>query len=148
MDSLVQGETYSFRVLSHGLDADSAVSEPSLPSPPLTVPLTDLTSAIAGVPPSDKKDTTELPDPAWQPDFELQYIELEEVGRGRYSVVRRCQEILTGREVAVKFINRRKQSREDTKREFELLSRLSHPSVVSPSGLFVTASSDAIVMDL
>ena len=145
VESLVQGETYSFRVLSHSpSDLTTAVSEPSPPSPPLTVPLADLGPAVAGVPPS----LTELLDPAWRPDFELQYIELEEVGRGRVSVVRRCQEILTGREVAVKFVNRRKQSREQTRREYELLRKLSHPNIVSASGLFVSASSDAIVMDL
>ena len=37
------------------------------------------------------------------------YIELEELGKGRFSVVRKCQEIISGNEVAVKFINRRKQ---------------------------------------
>ena len=104
---------------------------------------------MAGVPHSqDKAEVTELLDPAWRPDFELQYIELEEVGRGRVAVGRRCQEILTGREVAVKFVNRRKQSREQTRREYELLRKLSHPNIVSASGLFVSASSDAIVMDL
>ena len=152
VDSLVQGETYSFRVLSHGQAdlAASLVSEPSPPSLPLTVPLSDLSSTVAGVPATkeDNTDIRQLLDPAWRPDFELQYIELEEVGRGRCSVVRRCQEILTGREVAVKFVNRRKQNREQTRREYENLRRLSHPNIVSASGLFVTASSDAIVMDL
>ena len=152
VDSLVQGETYSFRVISHAPgDITALVSEPSQPSPPLTIPLSDLSSTVAGVPPPsslDKTDITQLLDPAWRPDFELQYIELEEVGRGRFSVVRRCQEILTGREVAVKFVNRRKQTRDQTRREYELLRKLSHPNVVSASGLFVTASSDAIVMDL
>ena len=153
VDSLVQGETYSFRVLSHGGQSElaaSLVSEPSPPSLPLTVPLSDLSSTVAGVPApaEDNTDIRQLLDPAWRPDFELQYIELEEVGRGRCSVVRRCQEILTGREVAVKFVNRRKQSREQTRREYEALRRLSHPNIVSASGLFVTASSDAIVMDL
>merc|ERR1711953_1602610 len=71
----------------------------------------------------------------WQSNFERSYIELEEVGRGRFSVVRRCQEILTGREVAVKFVNRRKQSREDTKREYEVLRKLNHPGLVKASGL-------------
>ena len=94
VDNLVQGETYSFRVMSHGLDLGPATlasqrSEPSLPSPPLTVPLTDLSATVAGVPPLTRSDTgVELPDPAWQPDFELQYIKLEEVGRGRFAVVR------------------------------------------------------------
>ena len=150
VDSLVQGETYSFRVLSHAPgDSSVMVSEPSQPSTPLTVPLSDLNSTVAGVPSSnDTTDINQLLDPAWRPDFELQYIELEEVGRGRFSVVRRCQEILTGREVAVKFVNRRKQSRDGTRREYELIRKLSHPNIVAASGLFVTASSDAIVMDL
>lgn len=150
VDSLVQGETYSFRVVSHAPgDAASLVSEPSLPSTPLTVPLSDLSSTVAGVPSSsDHTNIAQLLDPAWRPDFELQYIELEEVGRGRFSVVRRCQEILTGREVAVKFVNRRKQTREQTRREYDLLRKLSHPNIVSASGLFVTVNSDAIVMDM
>ena len=89
-------------------DETSLVSDPSLPSTPLTIPLSDLSSTVAGVPSSTNEttDLQQLLDPAWRPDFELQYIELEEVGRGRFSVVRRCQEILTGREVAVKFVNR------------------------------------------
>ena len=126
------------------------MSDPSLPSTPLTIPLSDLSSTVAGVPSSTNEttDLQQLLDPAWRPDFELQYIELEEVGRGRFSVVRRCQEILTGREVAVKFVNRRQQSRDQTRREYEMLRKLSHPNIVAASGLFVTASSDAIVMDL
>ena len=131
------------------------VSAFSLSSPPLTVPLPDLPADLpAGLHNSSLSNSSasltsaQLPDPAWQPDFELQYIELEEVGRGRFSVVRRCQEILTGREVAVKFVNRRKQIREATKREYEVLHRLAHPGLVNASGLFTTVNSDAIVMDL
>ena len=63
-------------------------------------------------------------------------------------MVRRCQEILTGREVAVKFVNRKKQTGEATKREYEVLRRLAHPGLVNASGLFTTVNSDAIVMDL
>ena len=84
----------------------------------------------------------------WQRDFERKYIELEELGRGRFSVVRKCQEILSGTEVAVKFVNRRKQSREDTQREYEILANVDHPNVVRATGLFLTATSDAIVLNL
>ena len=104
VDSLLPGEVYSFRVVCS--PPAGPPSLPPAPSPPLTVPLPDLPLAH---PSPLAAPAAQLPDPAWQPDFELQYIELEEVGRGRYSVVRRCQEILTGREVAVKFVNRRKQ---------------------------------------
>ena len=63
----------------------------------------------------------------------------------------RCQQILTGAEVAVKFVNRKRRRREETRREFELLVRAGgHPAVVSAasSGLFATTSSDAIVLCL
>ena len=73
---------------------------------------------------------------------------LFQLGRGRFSVVRRCQEILTGREVAVKFLNRRRRTREQTVREHSLLARVRHSNIVGAAGLFATPSSDAIVMDL
>ena len=55
-------------------------SLPSLPSPPLTVPLTDLSQAVTGSTVLARGRTVpEFPDPTWLRDFELQYIELEEV---------------------------------------------------------------------
>ena len=88
------------------------------------------------------------PGAPWQTDFERRYIELEELGRGRFGVVRKCQEILTGSEVAVKFVNRKRQPREQTLREHEALSGISHPNLIHSTGLFVTATSDAIVLNL
>jgi hypothetical protein len=40
------------------------------------------------------------------------------------------------------------QTREETQKEFEILSVISHPNIVTASGLFLTATSDAIVMKL
>ena len=88
------------------------------------------------------------PGAPWQTDFERRYIELEELGRGRFGVVRKCQEILTGSEVAVKFVNRKRQPREQTLREHEALSGITHPNLIHSTGLFVTATSDAIVLNL
>ena len=84
----------------------------------------------------------------WQSNFELSYIELEELGRGRFSVVRRCQEIMSGNEVAVKFVNRRKQCEVDTLREFRILAGLKHPYIISSMGLYLTSTSYAIVLTL
>ena len=86
--------------------------------------------------------------PQWQSNFERSYIELEELGRGRFSVVRRCQEIMSGNEVAVKFINRRKQDEHETLREYKYLSEMKHPNVISALGVFLTSNSYAIVMTL
>ena len=93
---------------------------------------------------------TEPLDPSvWQRDFERRFIELEEIGRGRFGVVRRCQEILTGEEAAVKFVNRRRQERARTRREYEAMRRAAaHPNVAQAQGLFLTATSDAIVMKM
>ena len=86
--------------------------------------------------------------PQWQTNFERSYIELEEIGRGRFSVVLRCQEIMSGNEVAVKFINRRKQGEQETLREYKYLSEMKHPNVISALGVFLTSNSYAIVMTL
>lgn len=84
----------------------------------------------------------------WQSNFERSYIELEELGRGRFSVVRRCQEIMTGNEVAVKFVNRKKQDEVDTLREYRHLATLKHPYLIASRGLYLTSNSYAIVMTL
>ena len=84
----------------------------------------------------------------WQSNFERSYIELEELGRGRFSVVRRCQEIMSGNEVAVKFVNRRKQNEPDTLREYRHLATIKNPHLISSFGLYLTSNSYAIVMTL
>lgn len=176
IDNLKYGETYSFRVLCHSPSGET--SEPSPPSNPLTIPLLQhqetvqpssqqtLTTASSRRSSTSNSEGSSsamagsggggcggsgsggLDTSCWQRDFERKYIELEELGRGRFSVVRKCQEILSGTEVAVKFVNRRKQSREDTQREYEILANVDHPNVVRATGLFLTATSDAIVLNL
>ena len=81
VDNLVQGETYSFRLISYSLDCSSPDSEPSLPCPPLTVPLGEGQTGSALLALQQRKVDT---DPALQTNFEQQYIELEEV---QYSTV-------------------------------------------------------------
>ena len=150
VDNLRHGETYSFRVICHAVSGEA--SEPSSPSNPLTIPLQDaapstlLASRRSST--SNSEGSSAALDHGWQRDFERKYIELEELGRGRFSVVRKCQEILSGTEVAVKFINRRKQPRDDTQKEYDILSSISHPNLIHSTGLFLTATSDAIVLSL
>ena len=84
----------------------------------------------------------------WQSNFERSYIELEELGRGRFSVVRRCQEIMSGNEVAVKFVNKRKQNEEDTLKEYRNLAHVKNPYIITSMGLYLTSNSYAIVLTL
>jgi serine/threonine protein kinase len=93
-------------------------------------------------------DPDQASEVVWKTNFERSYIELEELGRGRFSVVRRCQEIISGNEVAVKFINRKKQSEKDTVREYTYLSDIKHTSIIASMGLYSTSTSYAIVMTL
>jgi kalirin len=160
VQDLEPGETYTFRITCHRTSStfsdDSATeqSEPSLPSNPLTVPPSSAEQHRMmgdGNNPLLKRNSMHDLDACWQRDFERQYIELEELGRGRFSVVRRCQQILTGAEVAVKFVNRKRRLREETRKEYELILRAdggSGGSVVETGGLFATLSSDAIVLNL
>lgn len=83
VQDLTPGETYSFRVLP------DSCGEPSLPSNPLTVPPLSEVIAVAVNNPLLKRNSFHDLDDCWQRDFERQYIELEELGRGRFAVVRR-----------------------------------------------------------
>ena len=83
VEDLTPGETYSFRVSVDGC------SETSLPSNPLTVPPLSEVIAVAVNNPLHKRNSFQDLDDCWQRDFERQFIELEELGRGRYAVVRR-----------------------------------------------------------
>lgn len=85
VQDLTPGETYCFRVLA------DRCSEPSLPSNPLTVPPLSEVIAVTVNNPLLKRNSFQDLDDCWQRDFERQYIELEELGRGRYAVVRRYE---------------------------------------------------------
>ena len=63
-------------------------------------------------------------------------------------MVRRCHEIMSGNDVAVKFVNRRKQGEAETLREYRHLAQLNHPHIISSLGLYLTSNSYAIVLTL
>uniref|UniRef100_A0A646QDX3 Myosin light chain kinase, smooth muscle n=1 Tax=Hemiscolopendra marginata TaxID=943146 RepID=A0A646QDX3_9MYRI len=55
----------------------------------------------------------------------------EELGRGKFGVVYRCQEIKSGRTLAAKFINTpTKGDRQDVEREVEIMQLLQHPRLL------------------
>lgn len=74
-----------------------------------------------------------------------------ELGRGRFSVVRRGSDSVTGQAVGLKQVLRRHQELERTQEEYRLLAGAQHPNIVRALGLFENApapGADTIVMEL
>ena len=122
---LLPGTSYSFRVVGKNGIATSA-------SPIVNLPLGDGT--------------------AWEAEqFVARYLELDELGKGRFAVVRRARDRGTGQEVALKQTPRRKQSRSLTRAEYDLLASTHHGNIVRAFALFENAPQpgiDTIVLEL
>lgn len=126
IEHLMPGETYSFRIVA------SQNQLVSLPSVAVTLPVAE--------------------NLRWQQEqFNRRYIELEEIGRGRFSIVRKAKDRGTGLEVALKQVFRRKQSRKITQAEYTLLAGMQHINIIHAMALFDNApvpGLDTIVLEL
>ncbi|KAI4471045.1 rho guanine exchange factor-related [Holotrichia oblita] len=126
VEHLIPGETYSFRIIAL---PNKIISLPSLA---LTLPVAD--------------------NLRWQQEqFKRRYIELEEIDRGRYAIVRKAQDRGTGNEVALKQVSRRKQSHKVTQAEYTLLAGIQHYNIIHAMALFDNApvpGIDTIVLEL
>lgn len=83
--------------------------------------------------------------------FVGRYLELDELGNGRFGTVRRARDKGTGQEVALKQIPRHKQSRLLTRAEYDVLASTHHANVVRAFALFENAPRpgvDTIVLEL
>lgn len=126
VENLIPGETYSFRIV--------AVQNKlvTLPSVAVTLPMAD--------------------NLRWQQEqFKNRYIELEELSRGRFSVVRRAKDRGTNVEVALKQVNRRRQPLNITQAEYSLLGAMQHVNIIRSMALFDNAplpGTDTIVLEL
>lgn len=125
-EHLTPGETYSFRVIS----ADTKLI--GFPSLAVTLPVAD--------------------NLRWQQDqFKRRYMELEEIGRGRFSVIRKAKDRGTGHEVALKQISRRRQAHKIIQAEYTLLASMQHANIIRAMALFDNAPEpgiDTIVLEL
>ncbi|XP_014207348.1 triple functional domain protein-like [Copidosoma floridanum] len=122
---LLPGASYSFRVVSRSNGSVTSAS------PIVNLPLGDATS--------------------WESEqFVARYLELDEIGKGRYAAVRRARDRGTGQEVALKQTPRQKQSRSLTRAEYELLASTHHGNIVRAFALFEnsTLGVDTIVLEL
>jgi len=83
--------------------------------------------------------------------FVGRYLELDELGNGRFGTVRRARDKGTGQEVALKQIPRHKQSRALTRAEYDVLASTHHVHIVRAFALFENAPQpgmDTIVLEL
>lgn len=126
VEHLNPGETYSFRIIS----ADTKLI--GLPSMAVTLPVADSLR--------------------WQQEqFKRRYTELEEIGRGRFSVIRKAKDRGTGHEVALKQISRRKQPHKIIQAEYTLLASMQHTNIIRAMALFDNAPEpgiDTIILEL
>lgn len=85
----------------------------------------------------------------WQSGFQKKYSVMHDLGKGRFSVVKRCQRVRDKREVASKFVRRGRQEQRLTEIEFLLLRSLRHPAFVRPYALYTaTAKFDILIMEM
>lgn len=126
VENLIPGETYSFRII--------AVQNKlvSLPSIAITLPVAD--------------------NLRWQQEqLKIRYVEIQEIGRGRFSIVRLAKDRGTNVEVALKQVNRRKQPHHVTQAEYSLLAGMQHVNIIRSLALFDNApfpGIDTIVLEL
>ncbi|KAI4817912.1 hypothetical protein KUCAC02_011284, partial [Chaenocephalus aceratus] len=85
---------------------------------------------------------------SWKDNFESHYTEVVELGRGRFSVVKRCDQRGSKRLVAVKQVNKKLMRRDRVTQELNLLQRLQHPHIVGLIDTYETPSSYALVLEM
>uniref|UniRef100_UPI00358F831F kalirin-like isoform X2 n=1 Tax=Myxine glutinosa TaxID=7769 RepID=UPI00358F831F len=84
----------------------------------------------------------------WKSNFDSTYAELAEIGRGRFSVVRRCLQRGCPQEVAAKFVSKKLRRREQVSHEVALLQSLKHPQLPSIIDTYETATSYVLITEL
>uniref|UniRef100_A0AAR2JYI3 non-specific serine/threonine protein kinase n=1 Tax=Pygocentrus nattereri TaxID=42514 RepID=A0AAR2JYI3_PYGNA len=84
----------------------------------------------------------------WKDNFESFYTEVAELGRGRFAVVKRCDQKGSKRTAAVKLVNKKLMKRDQVTQELSILKRLQHPHIVCLQDTFETPSSYALVLEM
>uniref|UniRef100_H9GAI0 Trio Rho guanine nucleotide exchange factor n=3 Tax=Anolis carolinensis TaxID=28377 RepID=H9GAI0_ANOCA len=84
----------------------------------------------------------------WKDNFDSLYSEVAELGRGRFSVIKRCDQKGTKREVAAKFVNKKLMKRDQVTHELGIMQNLQHPQLVSLLDTFETSTSYILVLEM
>lgn len=73
---------------------------------------------------------------------------LDLFSRGRFSVVKKCDQKGTKRAVATKFVNKKLMKRDQVTRELGILQNLQHPLLVGLLDTFETPTSYVLVLEM
>lgn len=84
----------------------------------------------------------------WKDNFDALYSEVAELGRGRFSVVKKCDQKGTKRAVATKFVNKKLMKRDQVTHELGILQNLQHPLLVGLLDTFETPTSYVLVLEM
>ncbi|XP_077997965.1 triple functional domain protein-like [Glandiceps talaboti] len=131
MEDLNTGTSYRFRISAHN---DIGISTPSDPSELITI------SDIDGC--GDNQPVQ------WQTNFDSVFSEMSEIGRGRFSYVKKCVQLNTGREVATKFISKKLMQQDQVENEIGILRTLQHPQICEYYDAFTTSQNLILVLEL
>ncbi|XP_023688517.1 kalirin isoform X4 [Paramormyrops kingsleyae] len=131
IEDLIPGGHYQFRVSASN---PWGVSPPSEPSNMVTLPSGNSTYDGIGI--------------QWKDNFEVTFSEISEIGRGRFSVVKKCLNKATKKEVAVKFISKKMQKKEQVAHEADILRHVQHPQLSVLCDTYESATSFMLVLEL
>ncbi|XP_056142955.1 triple functional domain protein [Lampris incognitus] len=84
----------------------------------------------------------------WKSGFESYYTEITELGRGRFSVAKRCDQRCSKRAVVAKHVNKRLLHREQVLQEIRLLQTLDHPNLVRLLDTYEVATSYVLILEM
>uniref|UniRef100_A0A4W4FK17 non-specific serine/threonine protein kinase n=1 Tax=Electrophorus electricus TaxID=8005 RepID=A0A4W4FK17_ELEEL len=84
----------------------------------------------------------------WKENFESLYVEVMELGRGRFAVAKWCEQRATGRPVAAKLVSKKLVRRQRVVRELGVLRRVHHPHLVGLIDAFETPSSYVLILEI
>ncbi|XP_066917707.1 kalirin-like isoform X10 [Clytia hemisphaerica] len=115
VENLIAGKSYRFLVTAHNNQGNSVESEPSDP-------------ICVGDIASPRRNVHEI---KWREKVENHYQICGELGRGRFSIVKRCVEKSTNKEYAAKIVRRRMVKKETVESEVAILQELNHSAIVS-----------------
>ncbi|XP_059930629.1 kalirin isoform X4 [Gadus macrocephalus] len=132
VDGLIPGGHYLFRVRA---SSPWGAGTPSSTSDTITLPC-NTNSSLDG--------TGFL----WKDNFDTSFSEICELGRGRFSVVKKCLSRTSKKEVAVKIVSKKMQKREQMAQEADLLQHAQNPQLVALLDTYETPSSLILVLEL